>query len=186
MLLEPFHIRDLSVLAHGFAKVGVFNSELAERIAARSLATISDCSAQELARLLTAFTISKNLHLCDELWTLGLNYVGDKLLFLSAQQLVDSSFAFGQILEVLPQNEKKRLDTLFERIRYSAVSGIILFQPKEILAFIHSYARWKIAFDADDLAIVADRVRQVRPWNGGQRGVQTSINIIHCLALLVH
>ncbi len=86
---------------------------------------------------------------------------------------------------MLPQAEKKRLDTLFDRIRYSAVSGIILFQPKEILSFLHSYARWKIAFDADDLAVVADRVRQIRPWNGGLRGVHTSINIIHCLAILI-
>lgn len=184
MLMEPFAVRDLSVICYAFAQTGFLHEPLADRIAARALACVADATPLELARLLQSFAKAGHMQHVETLWTHGVSHVGDKLLFMAPAELVSAAFAFGQLMEVVPTHMQPRLEGLFERLRYAAVSGIVLFQPKEVISLVTTYARWRVPFEPDDLAVVADRLRHLKYWK--QQPPAGALQALCSLAMLVH
>ncbi|KAF4749247.1 hypothetical protein FOZ62_021411 [Perkinsus olseni] len=180
MSQEPFHVRDLSVIASALARVikhhtvaeggrqkkeeedstAALNAALdpltdtMDLIAGRALATLGEATPMELARLLLAFTSDSGGVIIPpkQLLESSLECARDKLMFMAPAELVNVAFAFGQVRESLTSaSDIALLDaSIFERLRFSAVSSAPLFLASEVAGLLQVYSRERREMTRED------------------------------------
>ncbi|KAF4658311.1 hypothetical protein FOL47_008022 [Perkinsus chesapeaki] len=185
MSQEPFHVRDLSVIASALARVIKYHTVMEgggggnetipteesslsplistmDLIAGRALATLGEATPMELARLVLAFTGDSGgaVKPPRQLLEASLECARDKLMFMAPAELVNVAFAFGQVRESLTAASDIALldSSIFERLRFSAVSSAPLFLASEVAGLLQVYSRWRIPFGHSDLAVMVSRL----------------------------
>jgi hypothetical protein len=152
----PFHIRDLSVIAHAFSQLGHRDTALFEGIAEKSRLTISEATPGEISKLIGAFA---RVNIAPtSLLELSLHVATDKLMFMTPTELVSTAFSLGQILEHIPIDQSEALGRVFEKLRFAALSSLPLFQPRDLASLLLSFSRWKAPFPGTDLNRVLNRL----------------------------
>ncbi|EER19142.1 hypothetical protein Pmar_PMAR000209 [Perkinsus marinus ATCC 50983] len=213
MSQEPFHVRDLSVIASALARVvkhhtvaegsgqkkgGEDDTEdgqqlegllpltsTMEMIAGRALATLAEATPMELARLVLAYTSDSGgvISPPKELLESSLACARDKLMFMAPAELVNVAFAFGQVRESLTSvSDIALLDSsIFERLRFSAVSSAPLFLASEVGGLLQVYARWRIPFGHSDLAVMVSRLITTAE----KCDAEVACNAVYCATTIV-
>ncbi|KAF4709756.1 hypothetical protein FOZ63_027863 [Perkinsus olseni] len=211
MSQEPFHVRDLSVIASALARVikhhtvaeggrqkkeeedstAALNAALdpltdtMDLIAGRALATLGEATPMELARLLLAFTSDSGGVIIPpkQLLESSLECARDKLMFMAPAELVNVAFAFGQVRESLTSaSDIALLDaSIFERLRFSAVSSAPLFLASEVAGLLQVYSRWRIPFGHSDLAVMVSRLVAT----ADKCDAEVACNAAYCASMIV-
>ncbi|CAD7937093.1 unnamed protein product [Amoebophrya sp. A120] len=98
MQVEPFHIRDLSVIAKAFADAAVVQDKrLFESIAYHAKFTIGEATPLEIARVIHSFA---RCGMDEEQFVrYCVSSAGEKLLFNTPAELSTVAYAFGMLLE---------------------------------------------------------------------------------------
>ncbi|KAF4667775.1 hypothetical protein FOL46_002346 [Perkinsus olseni] len=210
MSQEPFHVRDLSVIASALARVIKHHTvaegdkqrkeedstaslnegldpltDTMDLIAGRALATLGEATPMELARLVLAFTSDSGgvISPPKQLLESSLECARDKLMFMAPAELVNVAFAFGQVRESLTSvSDIALLDaSIFERLRFSAVSSAPLFLASEVAGLLQVFARWRIPFGHSDLAVMVSRLIAT----ADKCDAEVACNAAYCASMIV-
>jgi len=118
-----------------------------------------------------------------DLFEVCIHYAAEKLLFMSPSELATTAFAFGQIREVISEEQLPILQLIFDKVRQSSVTSIALFHPKDISSFLMTYARWRLPFEHGELITVIDRVFALK--GRFQQCVPDLVSVLWSISLLV-
>lgn len=93
------------------------------------------------------------------------------------------AFAFGQVRESLTSvSDIALLDSsIFERLRFSAVSSAPLFLASEVGGLLQVYARWRIPFGHSDLAVMVSRLITTAE----KCDAEVACNAVYCATTIV-
>merc|ERR1719160_1561623 len=143
------------------------------------MATASEATLQELARLCLAFMQSR----CpaSELFDAAVLHSQRQAMHLPPGELALAAFAFGQCFEAADVVHLPHLRAIFQSLRQATISSLPLFRCKDLVSMMHTFARWQISIEGLHLESIARRMYGLR----AQFDAESAATGLYSLALLM-
>jgi hypothetical protein len=162
MHVTPYHVRELSVIAHAFASANFRDVTLFERVFEKSQPTLSEATPVEFARLIAAFLkIQISSEITDSLIRQTTEIFADRFKYMTAGDLVSTVFAFASICE--HHHEAESLSSIFSALKHSFLTNFSILQPKDIAAILTSFSRWRISMTNEEFSLLFSKLTSLRP-----------------------
>ena len=158
---SPYHVRDLSVIAHAFAAANFRDLTLFERIYEKSVPTLPEATPVEFARLISAFLkVQSSPEIVSSLISQTTEIVAQRFKYMNPTELVSTVYAFASICE--HHHEANELAGIFSALKQSFFANFPLLQVKDIASVLTSLSRWKITLTDDEEQVLVDKLSALR------------------------